>query len=1021
MGRALGHDGVGLYEHFFDDLGGSSLTVVRARALLRDELKQDVPITHFFEHPTVHALARSLGPSSPPPSDSTPTRIAPRPAVRPSSAATREVTEAMADQQSMEEGSGNDIAIIGMAGRFPGASDVHAFWSNLRQGVESISRFREDELESSPLVPDALRSHPDFVRAGGVLEGADLFDAGFFDIAPREAMWMDPQQRVFLECAWAALEDAAYEPGRFPGKIALYAGVGQSNHVLSLLGQVRKEPAALFEALGTTTAENATTKVSFKLKLRGESMALYTACSTGLVSVHMACQSLLMRQSDIALAGAVRISLPQRTGYLFQEGMIFSPDGHCRAFDARAQGTVSGNGVGVVVLKPLADALRDGDHVYAVIKGSAINNDGHLKVGYTAPSVEGQSDVISEALAYAGASAGDIDYVEAHGTGTPLGDPIEIAALTRAFRRDTDARRFCALGSVKTNIGHLDTAAGIAGLLKATLALHHEELPPSLHFECPNPAIDFEASPFFVLDGRQDWKRGERPRLAGVSSFGIGGTNAHAILGEAPLVARRPSTRSRQLVTLSARTPSALEAMTRELAAHLEAHPGVDLADLAFTRAVGRKAFEHRRALVVEDVAELAARLKAPPAARSLTHLEAAREQRVVFLFPGQGAQSVGMARELYDAEPVFREHADACFEPLASVLGRDLRSLLYPVPGQEAPAREALADPRYAVPALFTVEYALARLWMHWGLEPHALLGYSLGEYVAACLAGVLSLEDALKLVVARGRLMASMPPGAMTAVACSEEAVRPLLVGGLSLAALNGEARCVVSGPVEELAALEQELARQKVSTMRLSTRQAFHSAAVEPLMAPLQEVLAGLRLSPPQRPYVSSLTGTWIRAEEATDPSYWARQMREPVRFAEGLETLLREGHSLFVEVGPDQALTGLSRTRLRGQSGALAVPSLPRAGAPRPSWPPSWRRSVSCGARAWRCAGIASTRTSSACACPCPPIPSSGSASPWSPGGWSPRRPGRPRPRPLPSSQPPLPPRPRRALATTSSVR
>ncbi|WNG29291.1 amino acid adenylation domain-containing protein [Cystobacter fuscus] len=836
----------------------------------------------------------------------------------------------MADQQSMDEGSGNDIAIIGMAGRFPGASDVHAFWSNLRQGVESISRFREDELESSPLVPDALRSHPDFVRAGGVLEGADLFDAGFFDIAPREAMWMDPQQRVFLECAWAALEDAAYEPGRFPGKIALYAGVGQSNHVLSLLGQVRKEPAALFEALGTTTAENATTKVSFKLKLRGESMALYTACSTGLVSVHMACQSLLMRQSDIALAGAVRISLPQRTGYLFQEGMIFSPDGHCRAFDARAQGTVSGNGVGVVVLKPLADALRDGDHVYAVIKGSAINNDGHLKVGYTAPSVEGQSDVISEALAYAGASAGDIDYVEAHGTGTPLGDPIEIAALTRAFRRDTDARRFCALGSVKTNIGHLDTAAGIAGLLKATLALHHEEIPPSLHFERPNPAIDFEASPFFVLDGRQDWKRGERPRLAGVSSFGIGGTNAHAILGEAPLVARRPSTRSRQLVTLSARTPSALEAMTRELAAHLEAHPGVDLADLAFTRAVGRKAFEHRRALVVEDVAELAARLKAPPAARSLTHLEAAREQRVVFLFPGQGAQSVGMARELYDAEPVFREHADACFEPLASLLGRQLRSFLYPAPGQEAPAREALADPRYAVPALFTVEYALARLWMHWGLEPHALLGYSLGEYVAACLAGVLSLEDALKLVVARGRLMASMPPGAMTAVACSEEAVRPLLVGGLSLAALNGEARCVVSGPIEELAALEQELARQKVSTMRLSTRQAFHSAAVEPLMAPLQEVLAGLRLSPPQRPYVSSLTGMWIRAEEATDPAYWARQMREPVRFAEGLETLLREGCSLFVEVGPDQALTGLSRTRLRGQSGALAVPSLPRAG-------------------------------------------------------------------------------------------
>ncbi|MET0406571.1 MAG: LLM class flavin-dependent oxidoreductase, partial [Cystobacter sp.] len=836
----------------------------------------------------------------------------------------------MADQKSMEEGSGNDIAIIGMAGRFPGASDVQAFWSNLRQGVESISRFGEQELESSPLVPDALREHPDFVRAGGVMEGAEFFDAGFFDIAPREALWMDPQQRVFLECAWAALEDAAYDPARFPGKISLYAGVGQSGHVLSLLGQVRKEPAALFEALGTTTAENATTKTSFKLQLRGESMALYTACSTGLVSVHMACQSLLMRQSDIALAGAVRISLPQRTGYLFQDGMIFSPDGHCRAFDARAQGTVSGNGVGVVVLKPLADALRDGDHVYAVIKGSAINNDGHLKVGYTAPSVEGQSDVISEALAYAGVGADDIGYVEAHGTGTPLGDPIEIAALTRAFRRDTEARRFCALGSVKTNIGHLDTAAGIAGLLKATLALHHEELPPSLHFERPNPAIDFEASPFFVLNARQDWKRGERPRLAGVSSFGIGGTNAHAIVGEAPLSSSRPSTRSRQLVTLSARTPAALEAMTRELAAFVDARPGVDLADLAFTRAVGRKPLEHRRTLVAEDAASLSARLKSPPSSRSVTHLEAARNQRVVFLFPGQGAQSVNMARELYDAEPVFREHADACLEPLSSLLGRELRSVLYPAPGQEVPAAEALADPRFALPALFTVEYALARLWMHWGIEPQALFGHSQGEYAAACLAGVLSLEDALKLVVARGRLMSAMPPGAMSAVACTEDVLRPLLTGGLSLAARNGEDRCVVAGPIDEVEALERTLAGQGVSTARLPTRQAFHSAAVEPLMAPLQAFISGLRLSAPQRPYVSSLTGTWVRAEEVQQPAYWARQMREPVRFAEALDSLLREGPALFVEVGPDQSLSSLARPRVRGVAGSLAVPSLPRAG-------------------------------------------------------------------------------------------
>jgi len=836
----------------------------------------------------------------------------------------------MAEQDMMDEGTGNDIAIIGMAGRFPGAQDIHAFWRNLREGVESISRFGAEELEPSPLVPEALRAHPDFVRAGGVLEGADLFDHGFFDIAPREALWMDPQQRVFLECAWAALEDAAYDPERFPGKISLYAGAGQSGHVLSLLGHVKKEPAALFEALGTTTAENVATKVSFKLRLRGESMALYTACSTGLVAVHMACQSLLLRQSDIALAGAVRLSLPQRTGYLYQDGMIFSPDGHCRAFDSRARGTVSGNGVGVVVLKPLADALRDGDHVYAVIKGSAINNDGHQKVGYTAPSVEGQAEAISEALAYAGVGAGDLGYVEAHGTGTPLGDPIEVSALTRAFRRDTDARGYCAIGSVKTNIGHLDTAAGIAGLLKATLALHHEEIPASLHFERPNPAIDFAGSPFFVASERRPWARGERPRLAGVSSFGIGGTNAHAILSEAPLSASRPSARPRQLVTLSARTATALEAMTQELAAHLEAHPDANLADLAFTRNVGRKAFEHRRAVVAADVPSLLARLKAPPAAQAIASLEAAREQRVAFLFPGQGAQSVGMARELYAAEPGFREHVDACLALLTPRLGRPLRPLLYPAPAQEAEAREALADPRYALPLLFTVEYALAKLWMDWGLEPHAMFGHSYGEYVAACLAGVLPLEDALALAVVRGQLMARMPPGAMTAAGCSEAELQPLLTGALSLASVNGATRCVVSGPVDEVERLEQELARRGVGSLRLPARQAFHSSAVEPLREELQRTVAGLQLSAPQRPYVSSVTGTWIRPEEATDPSYWARQMRQPVRFAAGLDTLQQDGCAVYLEVGPDQALTTLTRMHLRGEAPVRVVPSLPRAG-------------------------------------------------------------------------------------------
>ncbi|QDE72517.1 non-ribosomal peptide synthetase [Myxococcus xanthus] len=826
---------------------------------------------------------------------------------------------------------GSDIAIIGIASRFPGSADARAFWRNLREGVESISRVPAEALEPSPLMSEAVRHHPDFVPVAAELEGGDRFDAAFFGMAPREAEWMDPQQRVFLECAWTALEDAALDPERFAGKISLYAGASASLHGLAMLGQGNLDPASFYELM-STSAENLATRASFKLGLRGESLSLYTACSTGLVAVHMACQSLLMRQSDVALAGAVRLAMPQRSGYLFQEGMILSPDGHCRAFDARAAGTVPGNGVAVVVLKPLEDARRDGDRVYAVIRGSSINNDGGLKVGYTAPSVEGQADVIGEALAFAGLDAGDIGYVEAHGTGTSLGDPIEVAALTRAYRRHTDRKGYCALGSVKPNVGHLDTAAGLAGLIKVSLALAHEELPPTLHFERPNPAIDFANSPFFVVDRLRPWPRGPVPRRAGVSSFGIGGTNAHAVLEEAPLPEpASPSVRPTQLVTLSGRSAEALDAAVRELAAWLEAAPtDVALEDVAFTRNVGRRAFEHRRAFVAKDRAELQAKLRGPGKPHVVENLVAAREQGVAFLFPGQGAQTVGMGRALHAAEPVYREALEACLEGLGARLGAAVRDVLFPSPGAEAAAEQALADPGIALPALFAVEYALARQWEAWGVRPRALLGHSFGEYVAACLAEVLPLEDALALVSARGRLMARMPPGSMTAVACAEEVVRPLLTGALSLAAVNGPDRCVVSGPSGDVEALERELSARGVGVLRLPARHAFHSAAVEPVMEELRRVVAGLRLSPPQRPYVSSVTGTWIRPEEATDPDYWLRQMRAPVRFGDGLETLKADGCDVFLEVGPDQALTALARLGLRGRRGR-AVASLPRAGS------------------------------------------------------------------------------------------
>ncbi|MBZ4422890.1 amino acid adenylation domain-containing protein [Myxococcus sp. RHSTA-1-4] len=828
----------------------------------------------------------------------------------------------MAEVDDMQgEDTGNDIAIIGMAGRFPGATSLIEFWSNLRSGVESISFWSEAETERSPLIPEELWMHPRFIRAGGILEGADHFDHNFFDVPLREAQWMDPQQRVFLQCAWAALEDAAYDPSRYKDRISLYAGAGSSGHLLSLLSEARKDAGAVLD-LATAGPESLAMKASFKLQLRGESVAVYTACSTSLVAIHMACQSLLTRQSDIALAGGVRIASPQRTGYLHQEGLIYSPDGHCRAFDARAAGTVAGNGVGVVVLKPLADALRDGDHIRAVIKGSAVNNDGQQKVGYTAPSIEGQAEVIADALAYAGLGGDDIDYIEAHGTGTSLGDPIEIAALTRAFRKTTERRGDCAIGSLKTNLGHLDAAAGVAGLIKVVLSLENEELPPSLHFERPNPEIDFEKSPFFVNTELRSWERGGRPRRAGISSFGIGGTNAHVVVEEAPAARKeRRSARPLQLVTLSARTPSALEVMSRALASHVESSPFLDLEDVAFTRNVGRHAFEHRRTVVAANRLELAERL------RNTTAVEAGRNRRVAFLFPGQGAQAVAMGRELYAAEPGFRKDVDAALARLEPALKAEVRLLLLATEEEEAASRK-LTDPRVALPALFIVEHALARIWMSWGIRPHAMLGHSYGEYAAACVAGVLSPEDGLRLAVVRGALMARMPPGAMLAVGLKEEEVLPLLVDGISLAAVNGAGRCVVSGPVDAIARLEGELSGRGVGVVRLPAAHAFHSSAVEPLMPDLARAVSALRLKKPEMPFVSSLTGTWIRPEEATDPTYWARQMRQPVRFAAGLEVLIAEGCSVLLEVGPGTDLTSHGRYHARLNKRVLAVPSLRR---------------------------------------------------------------------------------------------
>ena len=724
---------------------------------------------------------------------------------------------------------------------------------------------------------------------------------------------MDPQQRFFLECAWEALEAAGYDSERYDGRLGVYAGSSMNTYLLSNLYSNRDliESVSRFQTVIGNDKDHLPTWVSYKLNLTGPSVNVQTACSTSLVAVHLACQSLLNHESDIALAGGVSIRVPSRSGYLYEEGGINSPDGHCRAFDAKAQGTVAGEGVGVVVLKRLADALNDRDCIHAVIKGSAVNNDGSLKVGYTAPSIDGQAAVISEALEMAMAEPQSITYVETHGTGTALGDPIEVAALTQAFRARTVKKNFCGIGSVKTNVGHLDAAAGVASLIKTILALKYKQLPPSLHYEQPNPQIDFASSPFFVNAKLSEWKSEGSPRRAGVSSFGIGGTNAHFVLEEAPPAQVSKESRPRHLLIISARTSSALETATAHLSAYLRSHPKLDLADVAYTLQVGRRAFPYRRALVCHGTEEVVDVLGTLDPKRVFTSSQEQRSRSIVFMFSGQGAQYLNMGSELYATEPTFRDEIDRCSRVLEPHLGLDLSRVLYPNKEQSEEASRQLDQTLVTQAALFAVEYALARLWMKWGVCPQALIGHSIGEYVAACLAGVFSLEDALSLIAARGKLMQQLEGGAMLAVPLSERDLRPLLNGKLSAAAINSPSLCVVSGRTDAAEEFEREVADRGLNCRRLHTSHAFHSEMMEPILAAFTEEVRKIKLKPPQIPYISNVSGTWITSDEATDPNYWARHLRQTVRFSEGISELLTEPDRIFLEVGPGQTLTTLVR--------------------------------------------------------------------------------------------------------------
>lgn len=889
---------------------------------------------------------------------------------------------------------GLEVAVIGMAGRFPRASNIEHFWNNLINGSNSITFFSDEELLTAGVDPKLIKNS-NYVKAKGFVEGMEYFDPSFFGYTPKEAETLDPQIRIFHECVWEGLEDAGYNPKSYEGLIGLYGG-GAGSLFWEVLANIKDTGWNYIRGADILGNKDfLCTQISYKQNLTGPSFTLYTACSTSLVAIHLACQAVLGGECDIALAGGVSIIPPKESGYTYVPGMLYSSDGYCRTFDAKASGTLFTNGAGIVVLKRLEEAIADGDNIYAVVKGTAINNDGKRKVGYTAPSAEGQRDVIRAALQVAEVEPESITYLEAHGTGTIMGDPIEIEALKEAY--NTNKKGYCRLGTVKTNVGHMDAAAGVAGFIKAVLALKHKVIPPSLHFENPNPKIDFENSPFIVNTGLTEWKSTEYPLRAGVSSFGIGGTNAHAILEEAPGFAERetiPPPREYQLILLSAQTESSLEQMTRNLADHFKKNPGINLADAAYTLKVGRRTFNHRRMLVcptnnIEEAIEI---LSSPTSGKLHTAIGNDARRSIVFMFPGQGSQYINMGLDLYRTEPVFRTEANRCFDILKPLIGYDIKEILYPTshhskrfkalhlekglhsnrfkaPHQErglhtdrfeaSPLEKGLHTDRIEVspfekglhtvpthpfigdpvgshdpaerinqtgvtqPLIFIFEYALAKLLIQWGIQPDAMIGHSIGEYAAACLSGLFSLENVLKLVAARGKLMQEIPGGAMLSIPLSEEKLTPLLNDQLALAAVNAPSLCVVSGTYESIDTFEAKLKEKGIKSRRLHTSHAFHSKMMDPVLKAFEESVSQEGFGDLNIPYISNVTGDWISAEEAANPTYWSRHLRGTVKFADGIKELLKKQDSILIEVGPGRALSTFAKQQLKKESGQVVL--------------------------------------------------------------------------------------------------
>ncbi|HBI84021.1 MAG TPA: hypothetical protein DDY24_09890 [Alcaligenaceae bacterium] len=910
---------IDLKDNFFE-LGGDSLSLVQAHERLMEAFGSDLTLVDLFTSPTVESLAKKIAGDK---SQASPF--------------TQGQARAQARNQSHASGRSTDVAVIGMSCRFPGADDIDAFWKNLVDGVESITFFDEKDLINNGF-SKSLVEKPDYVKASPLLNDARGFDAEFFGYSARDAELMDPQHRQFLECAWEAFENAGYDPTTYPGVTGVYAGAAMNTYLMNNILPNKKDldpqddfNVATLDSMGgfmmmvANDKDYLTTRVSYKLNLSGPSVNVQTACSTGLVTVHMACQSLLSGETDLFLTGGASIQSPEHAGHLYQPGLIVSPDGHVRSFDAQARGTIFGSGVGAVLLKRLDDAIRDGDHIYAIVKGSAVNNDAGMKVGYMAPSSDGQAIAVAEAISVAGIDPDTIGFVEAHGTGTEIGDPIELDGLTQVFRTQTQETQFCALGSVKTNVGHLQITSGTAGFIKTALTLHHKVIPPLLNFNTPNPGLHIDQSPFFINTEAIEWKKGNHPRRAGVNSLGIGGTNAHAILEEAPELPPliNPQERPLHMLFLSARTEPALKQLAGRYARHFEAHPDIDLANACHTANTGRKTFDYRVALTGATAAEMIAQLRLIESDGSTSgsievYSASKARHQVGFLFTGQGSQYINMGRDLYQSQTVFKQHVDDCaslFEPL---IGSNLIDIIYPTDEQSA----LIHQTGLAQPALFTIEYALAKLWQSWGVNPDYVMGHSLGEYAAACIAGVFSLEEAIKLVAARATLMQSLEQtGEMWAVSAPVAAVRSLLTTGnltkeISIAADNGPESVVVSGESSAISTLIKQLTAQGIRTQKLNTSHAFHSSLMEPMLDDFERVAQTITYRLPNIKLVSNLTGT-VASDEITMPQYWRQHIRQSVKFRSGIENMAEQGCNIFIEIGPRPTLIGLGSQCVTGE--------------------------------------------------------------------------------------------------------